>query len=210
MNKERRAWSSWEDTAMTALYPDSSNEQLARLLGRTNSAIKNRANTLGIHKSEEFNKAVNRKTRFSKGQQAWNKGKPHPSSERSRETQFKKGEKPKNWVPIGAERITKEGYLQRKITDTGVTRNDFIPVHHLVWIEHTGRPVPDGYALIFKDGDRRNFAPENLELISRADLMRRNSIHRLPPEVTSQVRVLQGFNRKLRRIERERSDRPKP
>ena len=146
-------------------------------------------------------------TFIKKGNVPWNKGISHPASGRSAQTQFKKGIKPKNWRPIGSERITKDGYLQRKMTDTGVSRKDFVPVHHLVWLEHTGQPVPKGHALIFKDGNNRNLDISNLELLTRADLMRRNSVHTLPPEIRAQCMVLGGFNRKLRRIERDSNSR---
>ena len=75
-------------------------------------------------------------------------------------------------MPIGSERVTKDGYLQRKVTDTGYTPKDWVAVSHIEWEKHSGRKVPKGHAVIFRDSNNRNFAPANLELISRADLMR--------------------------------------
>lgn len=202
MSKTNSPWKEYEDQAMRALYPNTSNAQLAVLLDRSVSSIKNRSNILGIKKSETYMLRVANETRFSRGLVPWNKGRKFPSSGRSHETQFQKGQKPHNWVPIGSERITKDGYLQRKMTDTGSSLKDFVPVHHLIWIEHTGQPVPKGYALIFTDGNTRNLDINNLELLSRADLMRRNSIITLPSEVSDQIRLVSGFKRRLRRIER--------
>jgi hypothetical protein len=52
--------------------------------------------------------------------------------------------------------------------------------------------------LIFCDGNKRNFALDNLELLSRSALMRRNSIHNYGPELArlSQLRgaVTQQIN----------------
>ena len=205
MSKTNSPWKEYEDQVMRSLYANTSNAQLAVLLDRSVSSIKNRSNILGIKKSEPYMLRVASETRFSRGLVPWNKGRKFPSSGRSHETQFQKGQKPHNWVPIGSERITKDGYLQRKMTDTGSSLKDFVPVHHLVWIEHTSQPVPKGHALTFKDGNKRNLDPNNLELLSRADLMRRNSVQTLPPEIKAQVHLIAGFNRRLRRIERERN-----
>ena len=84
--------------------------------------------------------------------------------------------------PIGHERVTHEGYLQRKMADTGVTRRDYVNVHHLIWRE-AGNDIPPGHILIFRDGNKANFALENLELITRKENMRRNSVHNLPKEL---------------------------
>lgn len=205
--RNNQPWKPYEDQVMRALYPDTANAQLASLLDRSEPAIRNRSVTLGIKKTAAFSERQKHLTQFKKGFTPWNKGKKFPGTGRSLETQFQKGHKPSNWKPIGSERISKEGYLQRKMTDTGVTRKDFVPAHHLVWVEHTGQQVPKGYALTFKDGNKTNLNISNLELLSRADLMRRNSIITLPPEVRKQVHLVCGFKRRLRRIQRERNSR---
>lgn len=76
------------------------------------------------------------------------------------------------------------------LTDTGVTRRDFVCIHHIVWRE-AGREIPSGHALVFRDGNKRNFALNNLELVSRAELMRRNSVHNYGPEI-ARIHQLQG------------------
>lgn len=83
-------------------------------------------------------------------------------------TTFKKGHRPHTWRPIGTERVTGDGYRQRKITDTGNTVNDYVEVHRLVWEEHNGT-IPDGYIVTFRDGNRLNCDINNLMLISRAE-----------------------------------------
>jgi hypothetical protein len=42
---------------------------------------------------------------------------------------------------------------------------------------------------MFKDGNRANCVIENLELLSRADLLRRNSIHRFPAALKEVIRL---------------------
>lgn len=115
-----------------------------------------------------------------------------------RETQFKKGHKPQNWKPIYSTRLSKEGYLQMKMTDTGYPPRDWVAVHILIWEDKHG-PIPPGYVLAFKDGDKTHIALQNLELIARADLMRRNSIHyRYPREVVNTIMLLGVVKRRLR------------
>jgi len=43
----------------------------------------------------------------------------------------------------------------------------------LIWERHNG-PVPPGHVVIFGDGNRRNFDPGNLLLVSRKQLVRLN------------------------------------
>ncbi|WP_243470316.1 hypothetical protein [Vreelandella lionensis] len=53
--------------------------------------------------------------------------------------------------------------------------------------------------MIFRDSNSRNFAPANLELISRADLMRRNSYLNLPEPLPQIVQLRGALNRKINR-----------
>ena len=85
------------------------------------------------------------------------------------------------------------------MTDTGYTPRDYVAVHHLVWAEHYG-PVPAGHAIVFRDGNKNNFNIENLECVSRAELMRRNTVHRYPKEIALAVQLRGALNRKLNRF----------
>jgi hypothetical protein len=105
-------------------------------------------------------------------------------AKRPNRTSFKKGQKPHTWRPIGTERTTKEGYLQRKVTDTGNTVHDYVEVHRLLWEEHHG-PIPEGHVVIFKDGDRTHITLDNLMLISRAELvvLNKTGLIKVEPEL---------------------------
>jgi len=106
---------------------------------------------------------------FPKGHRPWNIGLKGVCTG-GKETQFKKGHTPHNWVPVGTERLNNDGYVEVKIADP----NKRALKHRLVWEKHHGRPVPPGRAVIFGDGNKRNFDPENLLLVSRAQLVRLN------------------------------------
>lgn len=109
---------------------------------------------------------------WQKGNEPWNKGCRGISYEGMKPTQFKSGHMPYNWVPIGSERITKDGYVQVKIRE-GMKQKNWRGKHILIWEEHN-RPLPAGHAIIFGDGDSRNFELDNLVLVSRAQLVRMN------------------------------------
>ena len=105
---------------------------------------------------------------FPKNNQPWNKGKKGISIG-GKQTQFKKGHKPWNYMPVGSERVNADGYVDIKIADP----NKWKGKHILIWEELHG-PVPKGHAVIFADGNNRNFDPENLLLVSRKQLVRMN------------------------------------
>lgn len=109
---------------------------------------------------------------FEKGKVPWNKG-VKGLNLGNKATQFKKGHRPYNWVPIGTERISKDGYVEVKIQE-GKFQKNWKGKHILIWEQYHGRPVPPGYVVIFGDGNNRNFDPENLLLVSRAQLIRMN------------------------------------
>lgn len=112
---------------------------------------------------------------FQKGQTSWNKGKPHPPRGRSAETQFKKGNRTGRanhvYKPIGTERVSKDGYLERKIHDGLPLQSRWRAVHLIEW-EAANGPVPKNHALKCLDGDKTNTAPNNWEAVPRALLPR--------------------------------------
>jgi hypothetical protein len=123
------------------------------------------------------------------------------------ETQFKPGRRPHTWKPIGSTRLSKDGYMQRKVSDTGYPPRDWKGEHTILW-EKVHGPVPGGYAVAFKDGDKTHISDENFELISRSELMRRNTIHNYPPELAGVIRLSAKLKRKLRSLHEEHADRP--
>lgn len=206
----RKFWTASDEIRLASLYGDTPMPELIRIFGRPDHAIYGKAASMGLKRSEAYlasehacrlrredNPGID--FRFQKGDKPWNAGLTGlPSNGRSPETQFKVGQNPHNWNPIGHERVTKDGYLQRKMTDTKCTRKDYRMVHHLVWEEVNG-PVPAGHALVFKDGVKTNIEIGNLELLTRAELCRRNSIHRYPPELKEIIRLQKKLERTIRK-----------
>ena len=84
-------------------------------------------------------------------------------------TSFKKGNVPHTYLPIGSESVTRDGYTIVKVSDEGTRNQQWRPKHRLIWEKHHG-PVPDGYAIVFGDGDKTNLSIDNLILVSRSQL----------------------------------------
>ncbi|EPB7182285.1 TPA: HNH endonuclease [Pseudomonas aeruginosa] len=69
---------------------------------------------------------------------------------------------------------------------------------------HTWLPV--GSTRVSADGYLQRKIIDNLELITRAERMRRNSIHRYPPELKSAIRVISKLKRTIQEVEHEEQD----
>lgn len=209
----KRRWTEAEQATLRQHYADTRTAELAALLGRSERSVYLAANALGLKKSEAYlkspagnyfirNPRIGQATAFKPGHATWNKGRHYQAGGRSRETQFKPGHQPHTWQPVGHERIGKGGYLQRKISDTGNTQADYALVHHLVWLA-AGRSIPPGHALTFRDGDKRNFALDNLVLLTREALMQRNSYHHYPEAIARAIQLRGALNRKIKRLTKD-------
>lgn len=114
--------------------------------------------------------------RFFKGQTAWNKG--VKGSTPGSHTSFKPGNRPHTWRPVGTEVVeSKGGYIKVKIAEP----RTWIFKHILVWQQHHG-PLPPGKVVIFADGNKRNFSPENLVAIERRELLFLNRKSLITPD----------------------------
>jgi len=102
--------------------------------------------------------------RFKKGNTAWNKGMKGLKMG-GEATQFKRGNRPHTYKPVGTETVNTDGYVVVKIADPGKWRQK----HILIWDAVNG-PIPKGHCLIFADSNPLNVVMENLILITRAEL----------------------------------------
>ena len=104
-----------------------------------------------------------RDRRFLPGHVPHNKGKK--GIHLSPATEFKPGNRPVNYMPVGTERINTDGYAEIKIKDP----NKWKPKHRIIWEEANG-PIPPGHVIIFADGDKSNIDLDNLLMVSRREL----------------------------------------
>lgn len=221
---DREPWWPEHDEILRRAYAHNATDRLAEVLGRSARAVYQRAKLLGLGKSAEYlaSPASGRLrigdgrgagTRFTKGQVPLNKGRPQAewmpveSRRRCQRTQFKKGcmagAVQHNYVPVGTERV-RGGLLCRKVTDDPsiYPAARWQPVSRLVW-EAAHGPIPPGHAVVFKAGratvELEAITADAVELVSRAELMRRNSYHtNYPPEVRQLIQLRGALNRKIK------------
>ena len=137
--------------------------------------------------------------RFEKGRATWNKG--TKGLTKANVTSFKKGQKPHNYKPLGSERITKDGYCEIKVSDTG---RRWMSKHLVVYEKHHGK-VPRGSVVIFLDGDKRNFDIDNLHLVTRNQLamLNKNSLIQKDAELTKTAINVVDLMKKISAIEKK-------
>lgn len=114
---------------------------------------------------------------FKKGQKAHNKGKK-VSAETYRKvkpTMFRKGNIPHNHREIGSTRIDTDGYVMIKIAEP----NKWQLLQRYIWEKENGRKLLKNECVIFLDGNKENFEPDNLMAIKRSELARVNQNHRV-------------------------------
>lgn len=130
------------------------------------------------------------KNTFRKGHEPANKGKKQidymseEKIERTKATRFKKGQFSPNRVPIGTERLSKDGYVEVKIQD-GTFQHNWKGKHRIIW-EAANGPIPDKYRIIFLDGDKSNIKLENLRCVSygATAVMNKKNLFTNVPELT--------------------------
>ncbi|MCM1221589.1 MAG: HNH endonuclease [Lachnospiraceae bacterium] len=76
-----------------------------------------------------------------------------------------RGEKHWRHRPIGSFQV-KKGYVRIKVAEP----NKWMCYQRYVWEQSHPGESAEGMTVIFMDGDNRNFAPENLERVSRGEL----------------------------------------
>lgn len=219
----RRLWTALEVDFLRQAYPDYTTEAIAAVLKRPVGKVYQKAAALGLKKSAAYlaspaacrlrrGDEVGKAYRFSPGHDTWNKGmKGFQAGGRSVETQFKKGSMSgaaqHNYVPIGSLRITRYGALERKVTDDPslYPARRWRPVAHLVWKAANGQ-IPPGHVVRFKSGLHTTVEAEitldRLECVSKAENMRRNSIHNYPPEMKAAMRAVGALNRRIHHVEK--------
>lgn len=227
----RKPWSKTERAVLVQRYPHISTKMLAAQLGRGMGQVYQQAAKMGLSKSEAYLESpdacrlrrgdqVGKQFRYPPGHVPANLGLRRPgwSPGRMAVTQFKPGERSgkaaENWMPIGTIRADADGYLRLKLREhrpgerNGFGNTDIWPLLHRHRWEEAHGPIPPGHAVVFKTKDRSNVGLENLELITRGELMRRNTIHNYPPELKRTIMYLGAVKRKVRENAEKLNDRP--
>lgn len=147
---------------------------------------------------------------FHKGRKSvpWNKGKKMTPEHRAKceRSFFGSENKPPKTEPVGTEKRLSDGYIWVKIDDKPNAKKqvNWRQKQRLVWEQHNG-PVPEGMFVTFLDGNRENFAIENLALITRAEHARLNQsgLRSEDPEITAAALQLAKLTTKIGNMQRD-------
>lgn len=221
----RQPWSQADIELLRRNYATSATADLATALGRPVQRVMAKANSLGLLKDPAAHAEACRKrmadpnhrgrlSQFKPGQTPLNKGKKHPpgwAPGRMAAGQFKAGNKPHTWLPVGTLRI-KDGYLERKVTDLpGSPSNRWHGLHRIVW-EAANGPTPAGHVVVFKTGrhstDLAQITIDAVELVSRAELMARNTRHNYSPEINELIHLRARITRAVNTRAKEEGSTP--
>lgn len=216
----RRLWAGREIELLRRLYHNTRTDAIAARLGRAVNTVYAKASGMGMRKSAAYlaspeacrlrrGGGIGERSRFRPGHIPLNKGiKGWQAGGRSVLTQFKPGNRSKRWdldgYAVGALRVTSDGYIDMKADERP---RSWKKLHVILWEEAHGA-VPIGHVLRFKDGDALNVELGNIELVSRADLMRRNTIHNLPSALKSSIQLLGRLKRRIREKQDRRLTQP--
>lgn len=221
INAPRKWWTEADVQLLRDRYADTKTAVLADLLDRDVKTVHHKAQNLGIKKSRETIARMTREAmadpqhpgrtvQFKPGAVPHNKGIKHPKGwapGNMSATQFKPGNKPHTWLPVGTYAIDPDGSLCLKVNDLpGAKSVRWRQVHRMVW-EAANGPTPAGHTVVFKPGrkttDREQITLDAVECITRAELMRRNTLHNLPKPLAEIVQLRGVLTRQINRKAKE-------
>lgn len=170
-----------EDDYIRANYLLIPTKRISKLLGRSESSARQHIKLLGLSIPKHIIAKFKADSYIKKGATPPNKGKKQSDYmtaeqiERTKATRFKKGVLPHNTKYDGAERITKDGYVEVRISK-GVYK-----LKHRVEWEKVNPPIGDNI-LTCKSEDKTNCHPDNWKMITRAEHVINNSDHDNPTD----------------------------
>jgi len=209
---KRQEWTEKEIEELIELFPHVKTETLTDKFNRNYRKIANKAHALNLKKSEEFmqsnfsgtlKKGDLRRlaTQFKKGHIPPNKGKKWKqymsaeARENALKTTFQKGHLPHN-TKTDFEITIRKDKSGRYYKFIRIAKGKWVMLHVYNWEKVHGK-VPKGKLVVFKTKSTEDCSIENLELITREENMRRNTIHRYPLTVKKAIRMLNKLKRSI-------------
>lgn len=158
---EKHKYSPDEKAFMIEYVPGHSHKEIMEAFNEKFNSCLGQNQIKGFIANHKLN--TGRSGQFKAGDVPFNKGKKGMNGWSS--TQYKKGDRIYNQMPIGTEKVRGDGYIWVKIADP----NKWKQKNQIVWEAEHGS-IPKGYVLVFADGDRLNVCLDNLLLVSRNEL----------------------------------------
>lgn len=182
-------------------YLDLPVNRMAIAVKRSETLVKGRMRQLELVQPRELIEKFKLESRIQPGSVSFNKGKKQTdymskaAIRRTMATRFKKGQLPKNTrsdfeITIRKDRRNvKYQYIRVKL---GV----WTPLHRFIW-EMINYPISGKMNLVFKDHDTLNCELKNLELLTDAQLMKRNSYHNYPEPIARTIQLSGALTRQI-------------
>lgn len=202
-----------EKEIVIQLYPNTKNSEIIKIIGcHTEKSVWTIAKKLGVKKSPEYLRLMGGQldgvrgtaSRFKPGNKPWLTGQKLPG--KTSITSFVKGQRPANWMPLGARRINSEGVLERKIKEGPNGAMNWEAEHRLVWKDANGL-IPKNHCIAFKPDKFSNVLElitlDAIELLTRKEVMLRNSIWAKNPELAKLYQLKGQITRQVNRINKE-------
>lgn len=164
-----------EDQFLRDNYLTIPTKRMSVMLGRSDGAARQRMASLGIKVPPEVADKFKRDSWIKPGSTPMNKGKKQveymspESIVKASVGRFGKGNVPSNSKYDGYERISKDGYVEVRI------RKGLFRLKHRVEWEKVNGPIPKKHLIVCLSDDVTDCRPENWELITMKENMRRNS-----------------------------------
>lgn len=190
-----------EDQFIEDHYLSLSGCDIGRLLNRPKGSVRQRMKLLGLIVPDDIKQQFIDSSFYKKGQEPFNKGVEQSSwmskaaIQKIRTTQFKKGHLPHNTLQdfAVAKRKDKSGITYLYIR---VSLSEWVPLHRYIWEQANG-PIREAHNIVFKDRNSLNCNLDNLEILSNAALLSRNSAHRFGPEIFKIIQLRGALNRQI-------------
>lgn len=210
----RVLWTPEEEAYLRQHYPDTQTQTIADHLGRSLRKVSAKADCMDLNKSPTFlaSEASGRMKAplhggkahwFKPGHTTHNKGVKGYYAPGSEKDWFGKGHRPANYCEVGTLRINSEGYLNIKLADG---HNEWFLLARYNWFLHTGQWTTKDQCIWYKNGDKHDCAPENLEIITRREHLSRTTVHRLPKEMVQSILLRGRLNRAINSITKQQTN----
>ena len=102
-----------------------------------------------------------------------------------------RGKESYNWIEPGERRDTGK-YISLKLPNGA-----WVLEHRWVWEQANG-PIPDDCVIVAEDGNIRNTALANLQLVTKDEHCRRNQVRKYPAELQDVILAQQDLKRAIR------------
>lgn len=189
------------DTYLRANYKKLPQKRIAETIGRSHTFVVTRLKQLGLVIPREIIEQFRKESQIKPGNVPLNKGKKMSKEmyNKCAPTMFKKGQLPHTTLYDGCITVRhdhpdRKGHRYKWIR-ISKAKWEMLHVHN--WKKKHG-PIPKGFIVAFKTADTMNCSPGNLMLITRAENMKRNTIHRYPMELKQTMRMIGRLSRKIK------------